>query len=269
VPGRAAPGEPLTHLRLTVEYDGTDFSGFQWQPAARTVAGVLEAALTRLFGGPVKLTGAGRTDSGVHASGQVVSLSTQRPFPFDRLLIALRGLLPSDLSVRAAAVVDEDFSARFRAVERTYVYAILNASEPSALLARYAWHVPARLDLGEMQQVAARLIGERDFRSFGAAASPKGSTVRSLRRLAIESRGDLVRIEVVADAFLHHMVRAIVGTLAECGTGRRSAAGIPELMARCDPSAAGCTAPARGLYLAGVRYRDGYDSFAEPPVFGG
>jgi tRNA pseudouridine38-40 synthase len=231
----------------------------------------LEAALTRLFSEGVKVTGAGRTDGGVHASGQVVSLSTARRFPFERLTVALNSVLPSDCSVREAAIVKSGFSARFSASERTYVYAILNRAQPDALLARYAHHISARLDLGAMRAGAAWLVGRHDFRSFcaSAAVEPAGSTVRTIRRLTIEPHGELVRVEVSADGFLRHMVRTIVGTLLECGRGRRAPGELEAILAGADRSVAGPTAPAHGLCLAGVLYRDGYDSFAEPPVFGG
>jgi tRNA pseudouridine38-40 synthase len=253
-------------LRLVVEYDGTDFCGFQWQPSVRTVAGVLEAALGTLFDEPVKVTGAGRTDSGVHASGQVVSLSTAARFPYERLAVALRGILPSDLSVRQTDVVEEGFSARFSARRRTYVYAILNRGQPSALLNRYCWHVARPLDFECMRDAGTCLVGEHDFRSFAAAAAEE-RTLRTVFGLQLEPRGELVRVEIAADGFLHHMVRTIVGTLVECGTGRRDPAGIPGVLAACDRSAAGLMAPAAGLYLAGIRYAGGYDSFAEPPIF--
>jgi tRNA pseudouridine38-40 synthase len=231
----------------------------------------LEAALSRLFAEGVKVTGAGRTDSGVHASGQVVSLSTARRFPFERLGVALNSVLPPDCSVREAAIVESGFSARFSASERTYVYAILNRAQPDSLLARYAHHVSAQLDLGAMRAGATRLVGRHDFRSFCAlpALEPAPSTVRTVRRLTIESQGELIRVEVTADGFLRHMVRTIVGTLLECGRGRRDPSELQATLAGADRSVAGPTAPARGLCLAGVRYRDGYDSFAEPPVFGG
>jgi tRNA pseudouridine38-40 synthase len=230
----------------------------------RTVAGVLESALSQLFAEPVKVTGAGRTDSGVHATGQVVSTPTQTEFPLERLLAALRGLLPDDLSVREVAAVEADFSARFSARERTYVYVILNRPQPNALLARYAYHVPWELDLDVMRTAAAHLVGEHDYRSFAAAVETP--TVRRVVCLEVAPCGDLLRIEIAADGFLHHMVRTIVGTLVECATGRRRPGQIPELLGARDRSPVGPTAPAHGLYLAGVRYPDGYDSFAEPPV---
>jgi tRNA pseudouridine38-40 synthase len=156
----------LSTVRLAVENDGTDFHGFQSQPEIRTVAGVLEAALSRLLCEPVKIAAAGRTDAGVHASGQVVSFTTARKFPFEKLCIALNSELPRDVGAREATVVDAPFSARFSAERRTYVYAIFNRRQPSPLLARHAYHVWLPLDLDAMLAAAPLLLGERDVRSF-------------------------------------------------------------------------------------------------------
>lgn len=237
------------------------------QAKGRTVAGEIEHALEELLEEPVKITGAGRTDTGVHASGQVISFITSRSFPFERLNIALNATLPHDISVRDAAVVDRGFSARFAARERTYVYAILNHVDRSALLAHRAYHVYRHaLDLDAMGDAAAHLIGERDFRSFCGVLPENGVTVRTVRTLTIAREGDLVRVAISADGFVHRMVRTIVGTLVECGLGRRNPASLPQILAAHDRRAAGLTAPAHGLYLAGVRYDD-YDSFREPPLF--
>ncbi|MBV8433471.1 MAG: tRNA pseudouridine(38-40) synthase TruA [Candidatus Eremiobacteraeota bacterium] len=268
---RAAPhreSDRLTTLRLTVEYDGTEFCGFQWQPAMRTVAGELEAALSRLFDEPVNVVGAGRTDTGVHATGQVVSCATAAAFPFERLTLALNSTLPRDVTIREAAVVDAAFSARFSARERTYIYAILNRRTPSALLRRRAYHVWKPLDVGAMRLAAESLVGERDFRSFCGVLPESGVTVRTVRRLAMDRTGDTIRLEIAADGFLHHMVRTIVGTLVECGWGKRTPADVAAIVAARDRAAAGHNAPPHGLYLAGVRYDD-YDSFAEPPISAG
>jgi tRNA pseudouridine38-40 synthase len=255
----------LTTLRLTIEYDGTEFSGFQWQPGARTVAAVLEGALSKLLDERVKVTGAGRTDAGVHASGQVISLATQSHFPLERLPIALNAALPADCSVRDVAVTEPDFSARFSAHERTYVYAILNRPQPSALLARYAWHVARPLDLDRIRSGGTQFLGRHDFRSV-ATVPPGAPSVREVRRLVIDRCDELLRVEISANGFLHHMVRSIVGILVECGLGRRDPASLPGLLALCDRTAGGSTAPAHGLCLAGVRYADGYDSFREPSI---
>ncbi len=233
---------------------------------------MLEEALSRLFDEPVKVTGAGRTDSGVHATGQVVSLTTTAAFPFERLDQALNATLPADCSVRESARVDGDFSARFSARERTYIYAILNRAQRSASFARFAWHVSQPLDLGAMSAAAAQAVGEHDFRAFCSLVpeglSEPGSTVRTVTRFSVERRGELIRLEIAANGFLHRMVRSLAGTLAECGRARGTPESLAQMLARAQP-ATRPIAPAHGLYLAGVLYPDGYNSFAEPPVFGG
>jgi tRNA pseudouridine38-40 synthase len=252
-----------TAVRCAVEYDGTDFCGFQRQPAVRTVAGVLESAFAEIFGKRVPVTGAGRTDSGVHATGQVISIPLPRPFPVEKLPLALNAILPKDVSVREAAPTEPDFSARFSARSRTYVYAICCRAERSALRARYAWHMYRPLELDAMRLAAAQFVGERDFRSF-CALPESGSTVRNVFGIGVARAGDIVRVDITADGFLHHMVRAIVGTLVECGQGKRDASSIAGALAALDRALAGQNAPAHGLYLAGVRYPDGYDSYRDP-----
>lgn len=232
----------------------------------RTVAGELEGVLTRLMQHPVKITAAGRTDAGVHASGQVVSFKTVAAFPFDRLAIALNSALPDDVSVRDVAIVSDEFSARFSAVERAYVYAIFNRREPSPLLSRYAFHAWRHIDLSRFTEGAQHLIGEHDFRSFCGMLPESGPTIRTVKMLEAKRFGDLIRVEIRADGFLHRMVRTIVGTLAECGMGRCEPSQIAGILEARDRAAAGLTAPPQGLYLAGVRYKDGYDSYKEPPV---
>jgi tRNA pseudouridine38-40 synthase len=233
----------------------------------RTVGAVLEAVLLSLFRETVKVSCAGRTDTGVHATGQVVSFRTTRTFPFDRLALALNSELPHDLTVRETAIVDDGFSARFDALERTYVYAIFNRRPPSALLARNVYHVWAPLDLDAMREAAKYVVGEHDFRSFCGMLPDGGVTLRTVRSLELEARGDLIRVQISADGFLHRMVRTIVGTLIECGSGKRKPESSLDIVEARSRAAAGITAPARGLYLAGVRYPGGFDSYQEPPVF--
>jgi tRNA pseudouridine38-40 synthase len=216
--------------------------------------------------GLVKITGAGRTDTGVHASGQVISFTTSRSFPFDRLAIALNSSLAYDISVRDVAIVEDGFSARFSARERQYVYAILHRKDRAALLADRAYHVYGSLDIDAMREAATHLIGERDFRSFCGVLPENGVTIRTVTGIEIEERDELVRVRVSADGFLHRMVRTIVGTLVECGLARRGAATMPAILSAKSRAAAGLTAPPHGLYLAGVRYDD-YDSYLEPPLF--
>ncbi len=197
----------------------------------------------------------------------MISFSTARSFPFERLAIACNSALPDDVSIRDVAVVDSNFSARFSARARTYVYAILHRKDRSALLAHRAYHVYGRLDIEAMRAGAVHLIGEHDFRSFCGMLPDGGVTIRNVRSLEIVETGEYVRLQISADGFLHRMVRTIVGTLVECGLGRRDPASIPSVLAAKSRAAAGLTAPAHGLYLAGVQYVDGYDSYAEPPVF--
>ena len=214
----------------------------------------------------MKVTSAGRTDTGVHATGQVISFKTAADFPFERLALAANTELPADLAIREAAIAPEDFSARFSAIERVYIYVILNRRERSPLFGRYAHHVWLPVDVEQMKAAAAHLIGEHDFRSFCGMLPESGPTIRTLYGIDVRRAGDLVRLEIRGDGFLHRMARNIVGTLIECGTGKRDAATVPEILRASDRSAAGLTAPAQGLYLAGVRYRDGFDSFREPPI---
>lgn len=246
--------------RLVVEYDGSAFHGFQYQPELRTVAGALEDALSRIFHGTVKVSAAGRTDTGVHATGQVVSFSAERSFPIERLVLAINGNLPPDVAVVDAAVVHDGFSARFDARERTYEYLLQNRGFPSALWHRRAWHVPRAIDDERFVAAAKPLVGTHDFVSFCGEAPARGGTVRDLYAIDLARRGDLLRVTVRGNGFLHHMVRVVVGTLVECATGYRDVAFARLALEARQRSAAGATAPAHGLYLAGARYDD-FDSY--------
>jgi tRNA pseudouridine38-40 synthase len=242
--------------RLVVEYDGSGFHGLQYQPTLRTVAGELEAGLSRLFAGPVKVTAAGRTDAGVHATGQVVSFVATRTFPHERLVLAINGNTPADLVVRDAHVVEERFSARFDARERVYDYLILNRPFPSAIWRRRAWFVPRAIDDALFRAAAAPLVGEHDFVTFCGELPEHGNTVREIRAIELVRDGELLRVTVRGNAFLHRMVRVIVGTLVASSSGYRDVDFAARALAARDRTAAGPTAPPQGLYLAGVRYDD-------------
>lgn len=227
------------------------------------MAGTLESALGALLDEPVKISAAGRTDSGVHATGQVVSFTTERDFPYHRLALALNNVLPPDLSVRRVDVLDRPFSARFHALERTYVYVVLNRRMRSAVLQRLAYHFYSPLDVALIHAAAAYFTGEHDFRSVCGMLPESGPTVRTVRKIEAQLRDDLLTITIVADGFLHRMVRNIIGTLLEVGNARRDPHSIPQMLQARDRQAAGHTAPAHGLYLAGVKYAD-FDSFKAP-----
>jgi tRNA pseudouridine38-40 synthase len=243
-------------LRLTVEYEGTAYHGWQVQPGGATVQEVLERALTTALREPVRVRGAGRTDAGVHACGQVASVRVSRPpEDLERLRKSLNALTPDDVAIRDIMLVDDTFDPRRHALSRVYEYRLLNAPAPSPFWRRYAWHVPWRLDLAAMQAAATALVGEHDFAAFRAADAERvRSTVRRVMESRFDADGALLVYRIEATAFLKHMVRNIIGTLVEVGQGARPASAMRELIAGRDRTRAGATAPACGLVLVSVRY---------------
>ncbi len=246
--------------RLTIEYDGTEFCGWQRQASeVRTVCGEVETALAGLFAERIAVTAAGRTDTGVHACGQVISFRSERDFPEERLALAMNAKLPPDVTARDGARVADGFSARHDALERIYDYLILNRAMPSAPLRRVSHHVWSRIDDERFTRAAADLVGQHDFMAFCGVLPERGGTVRTVNSLRLERSGDLVRVRIAGVGFLHRMVRISVGTLVEIADGRRPIDDIPRILASRDRREGGYTAPAAGLTLAGVRYAD-YDS---------
>ena len=248
----------MPHFRLLIEYDGTEFEGWQEQPGEhRTIQGCLRSALTQLARGSqtVALVGAGRTDAGVHARGQVAHATLDTRLTPVELWPALNALLPSDIAGRGLAPESPEFHARRDARGKRYRYRLWTKPVRAPLLGRFVHHLPVRLDLAAMRSAARAFEGRHDFLSLCAAGSRPTSTVRALSRVALAEagEGELV-IEVDGDGFLRHMVRNLVGTLLEVGQGRREADSIPELIAGRERSAAGPTAPARGLELVCVDY---------------
>lgn len=260
---RAAPTGPLVRVRMTVAYDGSGFHGFAEQPGIPTVAGRLAAALERVLGHPVELVGAGRTDRGVHAWGQVVSFDAAAA-PFDRLGVdgvrrRLNKLCGPELVVRDLGAAPEDFSARFSARSRRYRYRILNSPVPDPFQRATAWWLPEALSVRAMRAGADALIGEHDFSSF--CRRPKGAAVEvSLVRRVLDTswRGPdeagLLTFEIEAGAFCHQMVRSIVGTLVAIGRGDRTPGEVLGILRAQDRAAAAQIAPPHGLCLLLVRY---------------
>ncbi len=244
----------MRYFKATVEYDGTDFAGFQWQHETRTVQGVLEAAIAARTGQTVRLTGAGRTDAGVHALGQVVSFGAETRIPLERMAYALNSALPQDVAVRRVEEVDETFSARFSASSRMYAYLILNRRMRSALWRRYSAFCAEPLDAAAMQEGAKHLIGERDFASFTNELQEEEPTFRDVRRCQVRRVKDFILVRIEANAFLRGMVRTIVGTLLEVGKGERAPEDIPALLEARDRKLAGPSAPGQGLCLLKVEY---------------
>lgn len=245
----------MRRIRLTLEYDGTDFSGFQLQGLGlRTVQGELEAALRKMTGETIRVSGAGRTDTGVHASGQVCHFDVDWGITEEKIAGALNANLPRDMSVRGARCVEEGFHSRFSATSRTYRYAILNRPQPSALLQRYVWHLIKPLETEAMQAAGKVLLGAHDFATFGRASSPEKSTVRFLERLEVRRYRQCVLITVRGNAFLRQMVRSVVGTLVLVGQGKLTPGEIEVILQSRDRRKCPSVAPAQGLCLVRVGY---------------
>lgn len=240
--------------KVTLEYDGAAYSGWQRQAREPTIQEALESAIEHISQVPTPVIGAGRTDAGVHALGQVASFQSDRGFAPDEWKRALNGVLPQDITVRSVEAVPDDFHARYAARAKRYAYRILNRPERSALERDRLWHVAKPLDIDGMRQAAAPLVGRHDFSSFQGSPTDTENPVCHVMSLEVESRGEVVQVEVEADRFLKQMVRAIVGTLVEVGLGKRAPGEIKEILAARDRRAAGYTAPPQGLYLLSVKY---------------
>ncbi len=246
--------EATRRLRLTIEYDGTDFAGWQRQDHAPSVQATIEDALAQMVGGPVVVKGAGRTDAGVHARGQVAHFDTTTTIPLHGFRRGLNSTLPSAIAIVAVDEVAADFDARFSALGKWYRYSLWNAESRSAHQARTAWHLRGPLNIGAMQRMAARFIGRHDFAAFRASDCERRTTVRTLHRLDVRRDGVLVTFDVEADAFLKNMVRILVGTLVDIGRARLREDEVAQLLLTPDRKRAGPTAPALGLCMMAVRY---------------
>ncbi len=254
-------------IALGIEYDGRDFKGWQLQrTGVRTVQGELEAALAQVAAHPVRLGCAGRTDTGVHAIGQVVHFDTAAERQPRNWVLGCNTNLPADIAVHWARPVAEDFHARFLACARSYRYLILNRPTRSSLLHRRVTWVHRPLDARRMHVAAQALIGTHDFSSYRALGCQAKSPVRTLHRLRVQRHGDLIELQVHADAFLHHMIRNIAGVLIAIGRGERPEDWAAEVLQRRDRTQGGVTAPPDGLYFERVWYPDTH-AIPPPPAF--
>jgi tRNA pseudouridine38-40 synthase len=245
----------MPRYKLTIEYDGTPFCGWQIQDNAPTVQGALEAAVKAMCGEDVRVHGSGRTDAGVHALGQIAHCDIAKPFPPDRLRDGLNAhLRPNPVAVIAAEIVPDDFEARFSAKKRHYLYRIRNTRANLALDIGRVWRVPRRLDTDAMHEAAQRLIGKHDFTTFRDTECQAKSPVKTLDQLDVSRNGDAVSIVTSARSFLHSQVRSMVGSLVWAGEGRWTADDLAAALAARNRAACGPVAPPEGLYLVRVEY---------------
>jgi len=245
----------MRNIKLVIEYDGTNYHGWQTQPQSPTIQEVIEEKIEIMTRQRVHLAGSGRTDAGVHALGQVACFQTSSSIPVEGLWLGLNSLLPVDITIQSAEEVDPSFHPQFAAKRKTYRYLIFNRQAPSAIYRRYSWHLPNPLDMEGMQRASQILLGRHDFSSFQGAHPDTQDPVREIFQ-AEWSRKEpaFLSFLIEADGFLKNMVRNIVGTLVEVGKGKISAGEFERILAARDRKQAGMTAPAQGLFLLEVKY---------------
>jgi tRNA pseudouridine38-40 synthase len=245
----------MPRYRLTIEYDGRPYNGFQAQASQPSVQGAIEAAVTAFTGQQIRIAAAGRTDTGVHATAQVVHVDLERDWPAETVMNALNAhLVREAVSVLDAVVVSDDWHARFSANERRYLYRILNRRAPPALEAGKVWHVKKPIDADAMHAAAQALVGLHDFTTFRDMACQAKSPLKTLDVARVLRVGDEIHLVFEARSFLHRQVRSMTGTLAEVGVGRWTADDVREALEAKNRTACGPVAPADGLYLTGVGY---------------
>ncbi|MDI6763246.1 MAG: tRNA pseudouridine(38-40) synthase TruA [Thermodesulfobacteriota bacterium] len=245
----------MRNIKLLIEYDGTNYLGWQVQAKGPTIQGMIEEKLKQLTGEGVRLIGSGRTDAGAHAIGQVAHFKTRSEMDLRSIQRALNSLLPHDIVIKRVEEAKEDFHARKHARSKIYEYRILNQPIRSVFHRGYAWHIPQKLDWEEIKKATQKLVGEHDFSSFRSTGTPTKTAVRKVFRAKWKKgRDDLIRFEIEASGFLKQMVRAIVGTLVEVGKGKISSEEFQRILESKDRKEAGPTAPAQGLFLKEVKY---------------
>ncbi|WP_339914366.1 tRNA pseudouridine(38-40) synthase TruA [uncultured Brevundimonas sp.] len=245
----------MPRYRLTIEYDGGSYNGFQAQPGQPTVQGVIETAIAAFTGQSVRIAAAGRTDSGVHATGQVIHVDLERDWPPATVMNALNAhLVREGVVVLDAVIVPDDWHARFSATGRRYLFRILNRAAPPALERGKVWHMRKPLDAVAMHEAAQALVGHHNFTTFRDLACQSKSPLKTLDVARVTRVGDEVHLVFEARSFLHRQVRSMTGTLVEVGLGRWSATDVAAALAAVDRTACGPVAPSDGLYLTGVRY---------------
>ncbi len=244
----------MRNIMLTLSYDGTNYHGFQFQKNGITIQETVTDAIEKVCDERVNLIGCSRTDAGVHAAEYVCNFRIESTIPADKFSFALNAFLPDDVSCTGSKEAAEDFHARYSAKSKTYVYRIYNAPHKNALLCRYAWHYPVKLDVEKMKQAAKDIVGKHDFKCFMASGGQQKTTVKNVYSLDISEKDELIEISINADGYLYNMVRIIAGTLVYVGTGKIESDGILDIIKSGDRTLAGITAPPEGLCLKKVFY---------------
>lgn len=248
-------GDKMRKIKLKIEYDGTNYHGWQIQKNANSVQETIEQAISKLLGTKVGIVGCSRTDVGVHAYGQIAHFITDSTIPGDKFSYAINNLLPNDIVIQHSEEVSDDFHSRYSAKGKKYRYLIYNAAHASAIMRNRTYHVRPELDFDKMQEAAKHFIGEHDFAAFQATGGQVRSTVREIYSMELCKKDDnLISIEVSGSGFLYNMVRIIAGTLIYVGMGKIEADEIPSIIDGLDRTRAGKTAPAEGLYLMEIYY---------------
>ena len=250
----------MRRIKLIVAYDGTEYSGWQIQPEAPTIEMYLDKAIHELTGENVHVTGASRTDAGVHAYGNVAVFDTESTIPGDRFTFALNRFLPVSIVIQDSWEVSSDFHPRHCNTRKTYEYRILNTAVPLPQKRNFAWHVTGSIDIDKMREAAGYIVGEHDFKSFCCVRTQAESTVRTIYSLEVLQEGSEIIIRIKGNGFLYNMVRIITGTLIQVGKGRFKPEYVKQMLEAKDRTVAGQTAPPQGLTLVGIEYVDKDDA---------
>ena len=244
----------MRNIKLTIEYDGKDFNGWQKQPNKLNIQGSIEQAIKQITGEDVELNASGRTDAGVHALGQVANFKTNSNIPIDKMAIAINSKLKRSIIIKKAEEVDERFHSRLSCKRKTYRYVINNTPEGSAIYRNLETHIPQKLDVDKMKEAVKYFEGEHDFNAFKASGTSSKSSVRTIYETNLYKKDDKIYIELTGNGFLYNMVRIIAGTLVEVGLGKIKPEEIPEIIKSQKRENAGKTLPPNGLYLVKVMY---------------
>lgn len=246
----------MRNIKLTIEYDGKDFNGWQKQPSKLNIQGEIERAIYNITGEEVELYASGRTDAGVHSLGQVANFKTESKIPIEKIAIAINSQVKNSIRIVHAEEVDENFHSRYHCKRKTYRYVINNSPYGSSIYRNLEYHMPIKLDVKKMQQAISYFEGEHDFKAFKSSGTSSKSSVRTIYSGIVKEDGNRVMIELTGNGFLYNMVRIIAGTLVDVGLGKIEPDEIPEIIESRDRTRAGKTLPPYGLFLVSVEYGD-------------